>query len=348
MIQWATGSVGSAQLREVLDDPELELVGVFVFSPSKAGIDAGTLVGRPATGVLATDDKAAILALDADVVLHAASKGFAENTNLDDIVALLESGKNVITTTSYNHLATYGHGADTRIPAACAKTGTRFHAAGENPGFMFERLATSLTSLAQRVDRITVQEFVDCSPVSAPEMLVELMGMGKQPGEVTVESKMFQAVSIQYEQALATTADLLGLQIDEIRTDLKTATVDHEVKTPHFTFAPGTVVGQIMSWSAYRHDRSVLVAEEYWTVTDDIPGWDLDLDGRFYLRIILEGAPNMKVDLHIENGALPDLPDVTGGQLAVAMTAVRAIPDVLDAPPGVVVPRIFGAYRWRD
>jgi hypothetical protein len=30
----------------------------------------------------------------------------------------------------------------------------------------------------------------------------------------------------------------------------------------------------------------------------------------------------------------------------VAMTAVNAIPYVLDAPPGVVVPPVFGAYRW--
>ncbi len=348
VIQWATGSVGSAQLREVVDDPGLELVGVFVYSRSKVGVDAGALVGRPPTGVLATNDKASIVALDADVVLHAASKGFEENTNLDDIVALLESGKNVITTTSYNHLPTYGRGADVRIPAACAEAGTRFHAAGENPGFMFERLATSLTTLSQRVDKITVQEFVDCSAVSAPEMLLELMGMGKPPSEVTVASKMFQAVSVQYEQALATTADLLGLEIDEVRTDLRTATVDHPVATPFFTFAPGTVVGQIMSWSAYRRDQPVLMAEEYWTVTDDIPDWDLELDGRFYLRVLIEGAPAMKVDLHIENGAVEDLPDVTGGQLAVAMTAVRAIRYVLEAPPGVVVPSVFGAYRWRD
>ncbi len=60
--------------------------------------------------MLATDDREAILAMDADVVLHAASKGHATNTNTDDIVALLESGKSVITTTSYNHLPTYGEG----------------------------------------------------------------------------------------------------------------------------------------------------------------------------------------------------------------------------------------------
>ncbi len=156
VVQWATGAVGTAQLREVIDRPDLELVGLFVYSPSKVGVDAGALVDRPPTGVLATNDASAILALDADVVLHAASKAFPDNTNTDDIVALLESGKSVITTTSYNHLPTFGADVDERINRACAEAGTRFHAAGEHPGFMFERLATSLTALSQRVDKITV------------------------------------------------------------------------------------------------------------------------------------------------------------------------------------------------
>ena len=67
---------------------------------------------------------------------------------------------------------------------------------------MFERLATSVTALSQRIDRITVQEFVDCSGVAGREMLVDLMGMGKQPEEITVESPMFRSVSVQYEQAI--------------------------------------------------------------------------------------------------------------------------------------------------
>ena len=182
VIQWATGAVGTAQLREVIDSPDLELVGLYVYSPSKVGVDAGTLVDRPPTGVLATNDASAILGLDADIVLHAASKAFPDNTNTDDIVALLESGKSVITTTSYTHLPTFGADVDERINRACGETGTRFHAAGEHPGFMFERLATSLTALSQRVDKITVSEFVDCRAVTARGMLVDLMGMGKQPG----------------------------------------------------------------------------------------------------------------------------------------------------------------------
>src|ERR1700690_119797 len=112
VIQWATGPVGSAQLREIIDNPSLELAGVFAYNPAKVGADAGTLIGRPPTDVTVTGDKSEILGLDADVVLHAASKATRDNTNTDDIVELLASGKSVITTTSYSHLPTYGREAE--------------------------------------------------------------------------------------------------------------------------------------------------------------------------------------------------------------------------------------------
>jgi hypothetical protein len=345
VIQWATGAVGTAQLREVIDRPDLELVGLYAYSPAKVGVDAGTLVGRPPTGVLATNDASEIVGVDADVVLHAASKAFPDNTNTDDIVALLASGKNVITTTSYNHLPTFGADADERIQRACGEGGTRFHAAGEHPGFMFERLATSVTALSQRVDKITVQEYVDCRAVSAREMLVDLMGMGKRPHEITADSAMFRAISSQYEQSLAATADVLGLRFDEIRRQVQTATLPHDVEVACGTLPAGSVVGQILSWTACRSGAAVLAAEEYWTAAPDIPGWDVVPDGEFLVRVIVDGAPPLRIELTIGNDPV-DLPGVAGGQLAVAMTAVRAIPDVLAAPPGVVIPPVFGAYRW--
>ncbi|MCX2930410.1 dihydrodipicolinate synthase [Mycobacterium sp. CVI_P3] len=347
VVQWATGPVGKAQLREVIDRPDLELVGLYVYSESKVGTDAGDMVGRPPTGITATNDTSAILALDADLVLHAASKAFPGNTNTEDIVALLTSGKTVITTTSYNHLATYDSNVETRIKQACAHSGARFHAAGEHPGFMFERLATSLTALSRRVDRITVQEFVDCRAISAREMLVDLMGMGKPPHEISPESPLFQSVSIQYEQSLAAAADVLGLRFDEIRKEVRTATLPYDVDVACATLPAGSVIGQIMSWSACSAGVPVLVAEEHWTAVAEIPSWNLALDGQFLIRVVIDGSPPIRLELTIDNQEI-DLDGVAGGQLAVAMTAVRAIPYVLAAAPGVVVPNIFGAYRWPD
>jgi hypothetical protein len=348
VIQWATGAVGSAQLREVIDTPDLELVGLYVYNPDKVGQDAGPLVGRPPTGVLATNDKNAILSLDADIVLHAASKAFPRNTNTDDIVALLEAGKDVITTTSYNHLPTFGIDVHQRIEAACAKAGTRFHAAGENPGFMFERLATSITALSQRVDRISVQEVVDCRGVEAKEMLIDLMGMGKRPEEINTDSPMFRAVSIQYEQALGATAEILGLRFDEIRRSIQTSSAPNDVEVRCGSLLAGTVVGQILSWSAHRGGAPVLVAEEHWTVTGTSPGWDLALDNELLVRVTVDGVPPLRLDLRIGNDAIEGLRGVGGGHLAVAMTGLSAIPDVRRAPAGVVIPPVFGAYRWPE
>jgi hypothetical protein len=147
VIQWGTGPVGAIQLAEIIDDPDLELVGAFVYSPDKTGVDAGTLAGRRPTGVRATTEKDEIHALDAELVLHAASKAHGSDVNTEDIIALLESGKSVITVTSYAHLPALGPDIDLRVRRPCERTGTRFHAAGEHPGFMFERLATTLTAL---------------------------------------------------------------------------------------------------------------------------------------------------------------------------------------------------------
>jgi hypothetical protein len=176
-------------------------------------------------------------------------------------------------------------------------------------------------------------------------MLVDLMGMGKRPDEISVESAMFRAVSVQYEQSLAAAADVLGLRFDDIRRDVRTATLPYDVEVSCGTLPAGSVVGQILSWTAYRDGVSVLVAEEYWTVTGDIPGWDVVHDGQFLVRVLVDGSPPLRVDLVIGNDST-DLPGVAGGQVAVAMTAVRAIPYVLEAPPGVVIPPVFGAYRW--
>src|SRR3954449_3239947 len=93
VVQWATGNIGLRALREVIRHPDLDLVGVLVYDPAKDGVDAGTLCGEGETGVKATTDKSAIAALGADCVLY-----MARALDLDEVVGLLESGTNVVTT----------------------------------------------------------------------------------------------------------------------------------------------------------------------------------------------------------------------------------------------------------
>ena len=98
VIQWSTGNVGRYCLRQILDHPELELAGLLVTSEAKDGKDAGDLCGRPKTGVCATRDADALLAMDADCVVYT-----PRLTSIDEVCAILESGKNVVTTAFLFH-----------------------------------------------------------------------------------------------------------------------------------------------------------------------------------------------------------------------------------------------------
>ncbi len=67
VIQFSTGNVGRRSLRSIINRPGLELVRVHASSPDKVGRDAAELCGLDTpTGIAATDDLAALLALKAD------------------------------------------------------------------------------------------------------------------------------------------------------------------------------------------------------------------------------------------------------------------------------------------
>jgi hypothetical protein len=138
---------------------------------------------------------------------------------------------------------------------------------------------------------------------------------------------------------------VLNLRVDEMRHAIRTATIDRDLALPAATLPAGTVVGQILSWSAWRNGRPVLTCEDYWTCTDDIPGWDLKLKGHT-IRIEVRGAPNMSLELSVDIDGVPELGGASGGYVMVAMAAVRAIPEVLASTPGVVIPTVFAPYRF--
>ncbi|MGV0643670.1 dihydrodipicolinate synthase [Mycolicibacterium sp. XJ2546] len=359
VVQWATGAVGRAALAELIENPDFQLVGVLVYDPDKAGVDAGALCGLPATtGVAATTDKEAIAALGADVVVHAASKAHAVETNAEDICRLLAAGSSVITTTSYNHLPTYGADVEAAFARACAEGNSRFHAAGENPGFMFERLVTTVTGLSKSIERIDLYEAVDVSGIDSRPMLVDLMGMGRPPEDVSADSPIIAKLDMAYRQALNATADVLGITLSDIAVSVECTTLDHPIEIAVGTIDPGLVVGQRFSWTGWWEGRGLLAIHEEWVLTRDLPQWGLrplaDGEKAPLIRAVIKGVPSFELQLDVgwdgaSGQAWDDVPpgfdDANPGHLMIGMSAVRAIPYVLAAPPGIVTAPVFGAIQ---
>jgi hypothetical protein len=95
VLHWGTGSTGCMALHGIRCHPELELVGLFVARPERAGTDAGDFVSLPKTGIVATNDLNEFLSIEADTLSFFGSV----TAGIDEIVPFLESGRNVVTTT---------------------------------------------------------------------------------------------------------------------------------------------------------------------------------------------------------------------------------------------------------
>jgi 2,4-diaminopentanoate dehydrogenase len=351
VVQWATGAVGRAALQELIENPNYQLVGVLVYDPQKTGLDAGALCGLPpTTGVIATTDKDAIIGLAPDVVVHAASKAHAVETNAEDICRLLAAGTNVITTTSYNHLPTYGAQTEAAFLEACRTGRSRFHATGENPGFMFERLVATVTGLSKTIDRIDLYEATDVSAVDSRPMLIDLMGMGRPPEDVSIDSPIIKKLDVAYRQALNATADVLGVSLTHIDVSVDATTLPHDINVLAGTIDAGTVVGQRFSWVGHWSDRPLLAIHEEWVLTRDLPQWGLTplSPGQKapLIRAVIKGVPSFELQLDVGwDGELSTGQHAMPGHLMIAMGAVRAIPDMLAQPPGIVTAPVFGAIQ---
>ena len=70
VIQFATGMLGTEAAIGIVGRPDLELVGTWVHSDEKVGRDVGELCGLGPVGVQATNDKDALLAMEADCVSY--------------------------------------------------------------------------------------------------------------------------------------------------------------------------------------------------------------------------------------------------------------------------------------
>lgn len=71
-----------------------------------------------------------------------------------------------------------------------------------------------------------------------------------------------------------------------------------------------------------------------------------EITGSTTVRIRIEGVPDIATEVRVDTDPIAHFGNVSGGYVAVGISALRAMPYVLKAPPGIMVPEVFGAYRW--
>lgn len=343
VIQWATGSLGKTCLRQVIEHPDLDLVGLYVYSERKVGKDAGEIARRGQTGVIATNSVDEILALDADVVLHLPLNPPETLAEHDEIIkSLLRSGKSVITTVAHTYPAAEGPAYLKGFEDACKEGGSVLFGTGVNPGFIGERLAVMLTGVCAKVDRVTVKEVYDVTEVLSPGFIFDLMGVGKSVDEVRDGPRARIIFRHIFGEVVAYVGHALGVAFDEIVEDHEFAIADAEIKLPVGSVAPGGVVNFRWRFHGMKDSKPFFTIQMLWIADRSIPGWDL-ADG---WEIDIEGLPGVKARVDLVE-PIGQRDRTKAMQYCVAGTVIRAIPHVMKAEPGVLVMPSFGAYTPR-
>lgn len=343
VIQWATGVVGQAALKHFIENPTIELAEVLVTNPDKVGKDAGELVGLPPTGVIATSDAEALIALDADCVLFAGLVA-----DLDLFCRLLASGKNVISPAGpFFPTERYRDKFD-RLEEACAKGGTSFHGCGIHPGFSGDILPLTLTRLMNRVDRIEVTEVID--KIKNPMVYTEMMGFGRDCDELLANPSRSAEAPFAFEGSMRMVVEGLGKTIEKLTTRLEVAAATQDIPYSLGLGLPntglikkGTVAGQHFEWTAWADGKPLMVYHFYWVMGEHVePQW---LTHESCYKVVIHGDPPLEVRLMGAEGADGSRPFL--GLPWTGLLGATAVAAVCDAAPGVVTHLDLGIVQPR-
>jgi len=337
VIQWSTGNAGRKALRGILAHPELELVGVHAHAKDKIGRDAAELCGWPEkTGVIATDDAAALLALDADCICHTARGETRIRETVDDLCRMLEAGKNVVNTSivSLVYPPFASPKIRARLEAACAKGGSTFFTSGFDPGWSGDVLPLALASACERVDAIRVSELMDYSTYADPGFTGVYFGFGK-PLDFAAPLLQPGVVKGGWGGMVLLLADALGMKLDEMREECERLPAPDTFETAMGRIEKGTCAAVRFEVQGIVAGRPALVAAHVNRLRDDVgPHWDrLSGNKKSGYKIEVRGSPSYTCEIEPVG---EDGDHNTAGITGTAMRVVNAIPVVCDAAAGVV------------
>lgn len=327
VVQWATGGVGVAAIKGVLEHPDLELVGCWVHSPQKAGKDVGEIIGTEPLGVTATNSVDDILALDADAVIYSPLL-----PNPDEVAALLRSGKNVVTPVGWVYPSDR-QGAPLREAAIAGKA--TLHGTGIAPGGISEKFPLLFSAFSTGVTFVRAEEFSDLRTYEAPDVVRHVMGFGEVP-EKALSGPMQKLLDGGFIQAVKMIVDKVGFRADpKVRSSQEIAVATAAIESPIGVIEPGQVAGRKFHWEALVDEEPVVRVTVNWLMGEENlePAWTFGPEGQRY-EMEVRGNPDVNIVVKgFQSAVGGEGPEY--GIVGTAAHCVNSVPAVCAAEPGI-------------
>lgn len=343
---WGPGHVGRAIVRAAHADPNFEVVIVKGRREKE----------RPDLGVPVTTSKQEVLdlGLDCVVVTPAASAIFRGLD--DDVIDLLESGTNVVSTAAYHspwmsNWASADRAGAARLLEACRRGSTTLHGTGVHPSFMVERLVLTLCQAFDEVRHIRFVEAADFQ--GAPGDMwggLAALGFGVEVDDLTAGHPIAMGGDLYYGDVIGNVAhELYGADFTDVRVErsFRGIPCEADVLIGGDTIRAGTAGAVHLVHRGYLDDHHFFTNEECWYLGDacTFRGDDLPFGGfttAASYTIEISGDPaDARTQIQFEPRSRGADPITTGSVRAV----LAAIPAVCASEPGILFDDVRPHYR---
>jgi hypothetical protein len=312
--QYGLGPIGASIVRLMRQKDSLEIVGAIDKDPAKAGRDLGDVVGAsaPPWGILVSPDAADVLAKPLDVIIHSTSSYLTSVT--DQLLECIAAGCCVVSTCEELAYPFRKHpDLSQKLDAAAKEEGVALVGTGVNPGFVMDKLALTLSAVAQRVDWLSAVRIVDASKRRLP--LQKKIGAGMTPEEFRAQVAAGVIKHHGLPESIAMVADGLGFALDDISETIEPVIAEEIIATEFLQVAPGQVAG------VHQIARGISAGKE-----------KIFMELKMYVgarhpadTVVLKGEPHLTLTI----------PGGTHGDVATAAVVVNSIPAILAANAGL-------------
>jgi 4-hydroxy-tetrahydrodipicolinate reductase len=333
VIKWATGGLGSKAVAGIVGHPELELVGTWVHAEEKEGRDVGELCGMGPLGVIATRDKDALLAMEADCICFTGDRSWRVDPmpTVEELARLLRSGKNVVNSTwpALVNPKALGSEVYEMLQQACLEGGSSLYTSGVDPGFGSIGLALCALTVTSEIRSVRTYEIMNYSNWDYPDMM-RFMGFG-QPNVADAILLSPGLTTRIFASELHLLAEAMGVEIEGFVEGSSVLYADEAFDTAAFRIPKGAISGMRFEVKGMVGGEPVVAVEHVTRLRDeDFAEVGLVTGG---YRAQVDGEPCVKLDMELtsRHGDIEH-----AGYVACAMAFVNAIPLVCEAPPGIL------------
>jgi 4-hydroxy-tetrahydrodipicolinate reductase len=215
-----------------------------------------------------------------------------------------------------------------RVEAACRQGKSSIHATGSSPGFITEALPIPLIAQQRRLDCVTINEYGDVTSRDSPDMIFNLMGFGKQPGQFN--QGMMQHVKHDFAGSLMLLADAVHKPLDDVTVEGELGVARHDKRIAAGLIPAGTVAAMRITVAGIHQGKPLFRFRANWYCSTDIDkDWQL-LDSGWLVQIEGDTPLDVRISYPVSK---EDYPKFTPG--LTAHPVVNAVPAVCEAAPGI-------------